>query len=62
MSADCPDCMRAAMKALQMEGERDQARHLVSRSIQILLDVKVCLEDEDYDDALDLVTAATEGA
>lgn len=46
----------------KLKGDVSAARHMVSRAIQVLHQVKVCIEEDDTEEALEILTAATEGS
>lgn len=57
-----PDDLKQHMETQQLKGAVSAARHSVSRAIQILHLVKVCVEEDDPDEAMELLNGATEGS
>lgn len=50
------------MELNKARSERDAARHVVSRAIQVLHQARVALEEDDTEEALSIIEAATEGS
>lgn len=52
--------IEAQMKIQQLEGQLAAARTVVSRSINVLEQVKIALEDDDMEEAMRIIKEATE--
>jgi hypothetical protein len=54
------DEIGAHMKIVELEGQLTAARNVVSRSINVLEQVKIALEEDDTEEALHIIREATE--
>lgn len=54
------DSIEAQMKIVELESQLTAARRLVSRSINVLEQVKIALEEDNTEEALRIITEATE--
>ena len=52
------DNIGQAMQIVKLEGELSRVKTLVSRTINVLIEVRMAVQEEDYDEAMSLLNDA----